>query len=196
MVIKKGKNTIHKNSFLIGFNYIENSVVGKCEIYCSKIVNSIICDECRITNSVIENSVVRNGSTVGPFSYLRQNSFVGKNCRIGDFVEVKNSCLDDGVKASHHAYVGDAYVGKNTNIGCGTVFANFNGKIKQKTFVGENVFIGANVNLVAPVSVGKNSFIGAGTTVRENLDENTFLVDITNNKIKKIEWEVAWVKIF
>ena len=115
---------------------------------------------------------------------LRQNSFISNNCKIGDFVEIKNSFLGDGVKVAHHAYIGDAYVGKNTNVGCGTVFANFNGKIKQKTFIGENCFIGANVNLVAPLDVGENCFIGAGTTVRKNLEDNSFLVDITNN-IKK-----------
>lgn len=182
-----GKNKIDKSSkFFLG-NYVENCCIGKnCLIFGSIIINSIICDGCKITNSVIENSIVREKCSVGPFAYLRQNAFVSKNCRIGDFVEIKNSFLDEGVKAAHHAYIGDAFVGKNTNIGCGTVFANFNGKIKQKIFVGENVFIGANVNLVAPLDIGKNSFIGAGTTVRKNLEDNTFYVDVTTSKNKKI----------
>lgn len=182
-----GKNKIEKSSKFFLENYVENCSIGKnCLIFGSIIINSIICDNVKITNCVIENSVIKSNSMIGPFSYLRQNAFVSRNCRIGDFVEIKNSFLDEGVKAAHHAYVGDAFVGKNTNIGCGTVFANFDGKIKQKTFVDENTFIGANVNLVAPLKIGKNCFIGAGTTVRKNLKDNTFLVDITNNKTKKI----------
>ena len=182
----KKENEINKKAVLIGQNHIEGSKIGKCEIYSSQITNSVVCDGVKIVNSVLENCVVKNDSRVGPFAYLRSNAFVGKNCRVGDFVEIKNSFLDDGVKAAHHAYIGDAFVGKNTNIGCGTVFANYNGKTKQKIFVGENSFIGANVNLIAPLDIGQNSFIAAGTTVREDLDENTFLVDITNNKKKKI----------
>ena len=181
----KGKNKISKKAKLVAFNFVENSQIGECEIYGSKIVNSIVEDGSIITNSVIENSVVKNGCMVGPFSYLRQNAFVSQNCRIGDFVEIKNSFLDNGVKAAHHAYIGDAYVGSKTNIGCGTIFANFNGKIKQKTYVGKNCFIGANVTLVAPLDVGSGCFIGAGTTVRKNLEDGAFLVDITNNKKKK-----------
>ena len=182
----KKENEINSDAVLVGQNFIEGSKIGKCEIYSSKIMNSIVCDGVKIVNSVLENCVVKNNSTIGPFCYLRNNAFIGKNCRIGDFVEVKNSFLDDGVKASHHAYIGDAFVGRNTNIGCGTVFANYNGKIKQKIFVGENVFIGANVNLVAPIDVGKNSFIAAGTTVREDLEDSTFFVTVLNNKKKKI----------
>lgn len=179
-----GKNKIDKNAKLDSFNYIKNSTIGNCTIFGSRIINSIICDGCEIKNSVVENSVIRDNCMVGPFAYLRQNSFVCSKCRIGDFVEVKNSCLDDGVKAAHHAYIGDAYVGKNTNVGCGTVFANFNGKIKQKTYVGKDVFIGANVNIVAPVDIEDDCFIGAGTTVRKDLHAGTFLVDIPKSKEK------------
>ena len=122
-----GKNEIHKNAKLVALNYVENSKVGKnaC-LYGCRIINSIIEENVVATNSVIENSVIKMGTTVGPFAYLRENSQIGKNCRIGDFVEIKNSKIKDGTKCAHLAYVGDASVGKNCNIGCGTVFANYN----------------------------------------------------------------------
>ncbi len=184
-----GNNKISKEAKLVGVNYVENATLGKCEIYGSKITNSIVCDGAVIINSVLENCVVRQNVRVGPFAYLRQNAFIEQDCRIGDFVEVKNSLLERGVKAAHHAYIGDAYVGENTNVGCGTVFANYNGKIKQKTYVGKNTFIGANTNLVAPVDIGNNCFIGAGTTIRKNLEDNTFFVGVMEEKTKKINNE-------
>lgn len=181
-----GENKIHKTAKIVAFNYIENSRIGKnCQIYGSKLKNCVVGDGVVITNSVLEDCIVKNKTSVGPFAYLRQNAVVGKECRVGDFVEIKNSTLQDCVKVAHLTYVGDAFVGKRCNIGCGTVFANYNGKIKQKIKIKEDCFIGANTNLVAPLSIGKNCFIGAGTTVRENIKDNTFVCGKVQNKCTK-----------
>lgn len=181
-----GKNEIDKSAKLVAFNFVENSKIGKnCEVFGSKITNSIIGDNVKIINSVVENSVIKKDCTVGPFAYLRLGTIIEKSCRIGDFVEIKNSHIFKGTKSAHLAYIGDSIVGKDCNIGCGTVFANYNGKIKQKILVEDNCFIGANVNLVAPLVVGKNSFIAAGTTVRKNVQKNSFVVGKVENKCEK-----------
>lgn len=165
---------------------IKNCIIGKnCTIFGSYLVDAVIKDNVSIINSVVFNSSVDANSSIGPFCYLRDEAFVGKNCRIGDFVEIKKSKLDDGTKCAHLCYIGDAFVGKNCNIGCGCVFANYDGKIKHKTVVEDNCFLGANVNLVAPLQVGKNCFVGAGTTIRKNLTPNTFVVQLTAQKIVK-----------
>ena len=117
-------------------------------------------------NTMISGNVtVKSGSVIGPFANIRTGSFIGRNCRIGNFVEVKNSTIGEGTKIAHMTYVGDAKIGKNCNIGCGVVFVNFDGKKKNQTVVGDNVFIGSNVNLVAPLTLESNSLIAAGSTI-------------------------------
>jgi len=105
--------------------------------------------------------------------------------KLGNFVEVKKSELKNGVKAGHLAYVGDGEVGENVNISCGVIFCNYNGKEKFKTKVGKNAFIGSNVNLIAPVSVGENSFISAGATINKNIEKDKFVVGNRELKIKE-----------
>lgn len=142
----------------------------------SVVKNASVGDGCRVLSSTLDSCRVGDGTTVGPYAYLRNGATVGKNCRIGDFVEIKNSRLGDGVKASHLAYIGDAEVGDGTNVGCGSVFCNYDGKTKHPTSVGKNVFIGANVNLVAPITVGDGAFIAAGGTVTENVPPDSFVI--------------------
>jgi len=149
---------------------------GCCIGVCTVIDGSGIDSHTKIVQSNISHSHVGRGVTVGPFAVLRNDTKVSDGCRIGDFVEIKNSLLGEGVKAAHLAYIGDAEVGSETNVGCGTVFANYNGKAKNRTVVGENVFIGANTNLVAPLSIGGNAFIAAGSTITENIPENSFAI--------------------
>src|SRR5699024_3585592 len=111
-----------------------------------RIVKSQIEDGVEIESSTIKESYVGEDSIIGPNAQLRPNTKLGKNVKIGNFVEVKNSSLGDGTKASHLAYIGDAEVGKNVNIGCGVVFVNYNGREKFVTVVGDNSFIGSNSN--------------------------------------------------
>lgn len=138
-----------------------------------------------VFSSTLSGAHVGENCTVGPYACLRGGAQVGDGCRIGDFVEVKASVLGKGVKAAHLAYIGDALVGDNVNVGCGVVFCNFNGKTKSKTVVGDGAFIGANCNLIAPVTIGKGSYIAAGTTVVRDLDGGDFCIGRTRPYIKK-----------
>lgn len=163
----------------------ESTVVNGATISASYIKDSVI-DGATVEYSYVVCSQVHTGATVGPFARLR-GATIGKNCRIGDFVEVKASTLSEGVKAAHLTYIGDAEIGERTNVGCGSVFCNFDGVDKHKTTVGSNCFIGANTNLVAPVVVGDNAFIAAGTTVTRNIEERSFTIGRVrqDTKIKK-----------
>lgn len=175
-----------KNNCTINLSTIKNSVIkNDCEIIGSILENCTVEDGCSILNSVLKNCVIKRNTTVGPFAYVREGSVIGEKCRVGDFVEIKNSTIKNGTKCAHLCYVGDAFIGENCNIGCGCVFANYDGKQKHKTVVGDNCFLGANVNLVAPVSLGNNCFIAAGSTIRKNLKDNTFLIDLNEQKISK-----------
>lgn len=161
---------------------IINSHLDSCEVAAgcvigpfSRLKNAKIGQEAQVLQSSVEDSFIGRSSSIGPFTYLRKNARIGAGCRVGDFVEIKNSTLGDGSKCAHLAYVGDASVGKGCNIGCGTVFANFNGSTKSKTTVGDHTFIGANTNLVAPLKVGKHCYIAAGTTVRHDIPDGQFV---------------------
>lgn len=167
-------------------------IVGKCVIgkntkigKSSEIIDSMIGENCEIRYSVLERSRVGDDTSIGPFSYLRPDSAVGDRCRVGDFVELKNCRFGNGSKAAHLSYVGDAEVGENVNVGCGVVFANYNGKIKSKTYVGSGSFIGSNCNLIAPVSVGAGSFLAAGTTLTKDLKDNDFCIGRCREEIKE-----------
>ena len=144
-----GKNvTIDPNNIIKGNTVIGDNVTLLPNNY---IVDSEIKNDVTIDHSYIEESSINDGAHIGPFSRLRPNANIGKNCKIGNFVEVKNSNVCDGTKASHLAYIGDADIGKNCNIGCGAIFVNYNGKEKNRSIIGDDCFIGSNVNVVAPV---------------------------------------------
>lgn len=129
-----------------------------------------------IISSVLEGAAIGVGSTVGPFAYLRPGTVAGAHCRIGDFVELKNAVLGEGTKVSHLTYVGDAELGRDCNVGCGVIFANYDGEKKQRSTVGDEVFLGSNCNVVAPVRVGSGSYVAAGTTVTKDVEENSFVI--------------------
>ena len=157
--VVKGNTVLHDNCVVGSFSFLENAEIGENTV----VKASRICD-----------STVGSNCTVGPNAHLRNNARVKDNCRVGNFVEIKNSVLEQGVKASHLAYIGDATVGKNTNIGCGVIFVNYDGKTKHKTSVGENCFIGCNANLVAPLKIGNNCFVACGTTVDKDIPDGAF----------------------
>ena len=121
-----------------------------------------------LANSVIEDCIIGDNCRIGPFSRIRPGTQLANDCHIGNFVEVKNSTLDDGSKANHLSYVGDATIGKNVNIGAGTITCNYDGANKHRTIIEDGVHIGSDTQLVAPVTVGKNATIGAGSTIRRN----------------------------
>lgn len=160
-VIIQGKSTIGK-ACLIGSN--------------TKIIDSHLADSVKILSSQVVESRIGEGSTIGPFANLRPNSQIGRNCRVGDFVEIKNSTIGDGAKVSHLTYVGDGDVGERANLGCGVVFVNYNGFEKNRTVVKEDAFIGCNVNLIAPVTVEKEGYVAAGTTLTKDVPEGALSV--------------------
>lgn len=137
----------------------------------SVIENSAIRENVHIKPySVIEGSTVENNAQIGPFAHLRPLSEIKEEVKIGNFVEVKKSVLGKGSKASHLTYIGDAQLGEDVNVGCGTITCNYDGYKKNKTIIGDRVFIGSDVQLVAPVEVEHDALIAAGTTVTKHVD--------------------------
>lgn len=163
----------------------ENCTIGQN----TRIKDSIVGNGTSIQSSVILESKVGNETSVGPFAYLRPNSEIGSHCKVGDFVEIKNSRLDDGAKAAHLTYVGDSDVGKKVNLGCGVVFVNYDGSKKYRSVVEDGAFIGCNVNLVSPVHVGKDAYVAAGSTITNDVEDGALYV--ARSKGKSIE---GWVE--
>jgi len=156
----------------------EDCVIGQN----TRIKDSVIGDGTTIQSSVILESKVGNETTVGPFAYLRPNSDIGNKCRVGDFVEIKNSKLGDGAKASHLTYVGDSDVGEKVNLGCGVVFVNYDGSKKARSVVEDGAFIGCNVNLISPVNVGSGAYVAAGSTITEDVPDGALYVARARSK--------------
>ena len=156
-----GKTIIEDNVTLLPNNYIDNSIIKKGS---------------KIHSSVIETSEVGERCIVGPYAHLRPHSILKNSVKVGNFCEIKNSTIGDNTKVSHLAYIGDAIIGRSSNIGCGVIFVNYNGKIKANTYVGDNCFIGSNVNIIAPLSIANNSYICAGTTLTKSTLENDFVI--------------------
>jgi len=146
--------------------------IGKgCTIYPNvRILDSIVQDGATIKDStLIEGSVVKKGASVGPFAHIRPGSEIGAGARIGNFVEVKKSVIGSNTKASHLTYLGDARIGKDVNIGAGTITCNYDGQHKHVTTVEDNVFIGSDSQLVAPVRIGRGAYVGAGSTITRDV---------------------------
>lgn len=146
----------------------ENCTVGPNSI----IENSIIHNNVIINSSQIKQSEILDGTDIGPFSQVRPNCKIGPKVHIGDFVEVKNSLLDEGTKVAHLTYVGDSDIGKRVNFGCGCVTVNYDGRNKARCKVGNDAFIGCNTNLVAPVNVGEGAYTAAGSTITGDVPSN------------------------
>lgn len=142
----------------------------------SVISKAVIHDGVDILSSVILESEVGSGTHVGPFAYIRPNCRVGRDVKVGDFVELKNSVIDDGTKISHLTYIGDSDVGKRVNFGCGTVTCNYDGKNKFRTAIGDDCFVGCNTNFVSPINVGDGAYIAAGSTITEDIPENSLSI--------------------
>ena len=172
-----GNNNTIINSKFVG----DNIVIGN---NCT-FKNVVVGDNTTITDSYIEDSLIGKNCVVGPYSRIRPNSNIGDNCKIGNFVEIKNSQLGKGVKVSHLAYIGDAIIGDNTNVGCGVVFANYNGVKKHISIVGKNCFLGSNVNIIAPVKLKDDTYICAGTTVTKDTEEGDFVIGRVRDEVKK-----------
>lgn len=165
--------TIEPNVSLRGKTVIgEDCVIGANSVIC----DSQIADGVVIRQSHLEQAQVGAQSDVGPFGRLRPQTVLGENVHIGNFVEVKNAQIGNQTKVGHLTYVGDATLGQNINVGCGTVFVNYDGKNKHQAVIGDGTFIGCNANLVAPVTVGANSFVAAGSTITDDVPDDSLAI--------------------
>ena len=180
VIIESGV-TIYPNSFIMGNTIIKkNSIIGpSTELFNATIMENVLCRQ-----SVVYDSTIKPNATVGPFAHIRMNSIIGEKNRIGNFVEVKNSKLETNTKASHLSYLGDSEIGSNVNIGCGSITVNYDGKNKSKTVIGNNVFVGCNSNLIAPIKIDDNAFIAAGSTITEDVEKDDLAI-ARNRQINK-----------
>lgn len=155
-----------------------NTVIGNdCLIGpSSEIEDSRIMDGAAVKQSVVNQAQVGARTTVGPFAYLRPGAVLGDEVKVGDFVEIKNASIGNGSKVSHLSYIGDATVGSNVNVGCGAITVNYDGYNKALTEIGDDAFIGSNVNLIAPVNVGKGAYVVAGSTITRSVPENDLAI--------------------
>lgn len=161
--------TIEPGCILKGKTVIGNN----CHIgpYC-EFTNVIIKDNVDIKFSVISDSTIENGVDIGPYARLRTNCHILENVHMGNFVEMKKAVFGKGSKAAHLTYIGDAEVGSDVNIGCGTITVNYDGKNKSLTKIEDKAFIGCNSNLIAPVTVKENAFIAAGSTITDDVEKD------------------------
>ena len=153
-VTLKGQTKIGAETILTNGTYIVDSVIG---------------ERTAITNSMIEESSVADGVTVGPYAHIRPGSSLAKDVHVGNFVEVKGSSIGENTKAGHLSYFGNSEVGANVNFGAGTITVNYDGQKKYKTIIGDNVFVGSNSTIIAPVELGDNSLVGAGSTITKDV---------------------------
>lgn len=150
----------------------------------SVIEDSVIGDDCLINASQIYSSVIGDNVKIGPFSHIRPNCTVCSGVKIGDFVELKNSVIGERTSVAHLTYVGDSDVGSKVNFGCGCVTVNYDGKVKSRTKIGDNVFVGCNTNLVAPVVVEDGSYIAAGSTITDTVPEDSLAIARARQVVK------------
>ena len=164
------------------FNYLE----GKTKIAKKTVINqnckvkdSVIEENVEIlSNTIIKESKVGAGTNVGPFAYLRPGSIVEENCKVGDFVELKKTTVKTGAKVPHLCYAGDAEIGERTNIGAGTIFANYDGNNKHQTKIGKDVFIGSDSILIAPLKIGDNAKTAAGSVVTKDINSGDTVMGV------------------
>lgn len=171
---------IDVNNVFSGIVSIGNNT--NIEANCS-LTNVKIGANCSIlANSVLEDCIIADNCQIGPFARIRPGTILENDCKIGNFVEVKNSKINQGTKANHLSYLGDSVIGKEVNIGAGTITCNYDGANKYQTIIEDAAFIGSGTQLIAPISIGKNATIGAGSTIRENAPANELTLTISSQK--------------
>ncbi len=171
---------VEKDSIILPFTIIEGTthIGSNCQIgpY-SRISNSQIGNNVIIESSRVNKAKIGNQCTIGPYAYLRPQSELHDNVKVGDFAEIKKSIIGENSKVPHLSYVGDAIIGRGVNIGAGTITCNYDGRNKHQTIIEDQAFIGSNTNLVAPVRVGENAVIGAGSTIAHDVAPDTLAVE-------------------
>jgi len=180
--VRIGPDTVvHPGVTISGKTAIGSSCTIESGVY---ILNSKLGDGVKVLQgSRIDTAEIDDGTSVGPMAHLRPESRIGKRARVGNFVEVKKSVLGDGTKASHLTYLGDSTIGKDVNIGCGTITCNYDGKHKHPTIIGDRCFVGSDVQFVAPVEIGEESLIGAGSTITKDVPPGTLALSRAKQKM-------------
>ncbi len=169
-VTLKGKSTIGARTILTNGTYIDSSQIGEDVV---------------VTNSTIEESSVAEGVTIGPYAHIRPGSTLDKQAHIGNFVEVKGSHIGENTKAGHLTYIGNAEVGSRVNFGAGTITVNYDGQSKYKTVIGDNVFIGSNSTLIAPLEIGDSALTAAGSTISKNVAADSIAIGRSRQVVKE-----------
>ncbi|MDR2676830.1 MAG: bifunctional UDP-N-acetylglucosamine diphosphorylase/glucosamine-1-phosphate N-acetyltransferase GlmU [Endomicrobium sp.] len=160
---------IGKNCIVRGATYISNSQIGNSS---------------SILYSYIKDATIGKNVVIGPFSHIRQNTILKENVKIGNFSEIKKSLIAKNSKVSHLSYIGDAKIGKDVNIGAGTITCNYDGKKKHKTLIGAKSFVGSNVNFIAPIKIGQDVLIAAGSTITHNVPSHKIVIARAKQEIK------------
>ncbi|MBL8048411.1 MAG: bifunctional UDP-N-acetylglucosamine diphosphorylase/glucosamine-1-phosphate N-acetyltransferase GlmU [Chthonomonas sp.] len=163
------------------------SIIGPMSV----IIDAEIGRECWVRQSQVQASKVADGVKVGPYAHIRPGSTVGRGCKIGNFVELKNAQLGDKVAAGHLAYLGDATVGDGTNIGAGTITCNYDGYAKHRTTIGANTFVGTNSTLVAPLTIGDGAYIAAGSTITKDIEADSLGIGRARTE-EKPQWAARY----
>jgi bifunctional UDP-N-acetylglucosamine pyrophosphorylase/glucosamine-1-phosphate N-acetyltransferase len=183
-----GQDTIVKpNTFIEG----NVSIGANCVIGPNSVVSeSKIADNVVIRYSYVDGAKIENNVKIGPFAHIRPGTVLKEKVKVGNFSEIKKSVIDENSKVNHLSYIGDAVIGKNVNIGAGTITCNYDGKNKHQTILEDEVFVGSNVNLVAPVKIEKGVLIGAGSTITKNVESGKLAIararQIVINRKKRI----------
>ena len=174
VTLKSPETVFLSNDTKFGKNVIINPyvIIGKK----TKIGNNVEI----LSFSHIENATLESNVNVGPFARIRPGSFLSKGSRVGNFVEVKKSKIGKNSKVNHLSYIGDSFIGKNVNIGAGTITCNYDGKRKNKTKISDGAFIGSNTSLIAPIKIGKKAIIGAGSSITKNVKDSSLAVTRAN----------------
>lgn len=183
--VQIGQDTIiQPNTFLRG-----STIIGQgCEIGPNTIMTDCtVGHHCVILAAVMEKAVVEDDVDMGPFARLRKGAHLGRGVHMGNFGEVKDSFLDEGTKMGHFSYIGNANIGKNVNIGAGTITCNYDGKQKHATVIGDDVFIGSDTMLVAPVTIGKGAHTGAGAVVTHDVNQGDTVIGVPAKTMRKQE---------
>jgi len=183
VIIEEGV-TIYPNTTITGYTVVKSgSIIGPN----TELEDAYIGNHSRVNHSLVYDSKIGSHTKVGPFAHIRGNSDIGDHNRIGNFVEIKKSTTNDNMKAAHLSYIGDSKVGNNVNFGCGSVTVNYDGIKKHQTTIGDDVFIGCNVNLIAPIKISDKVFIAAGSTVTKDIPKGALAI-ARNKQVHKEDY--------
>jgi bifunctional UDP-N-acetylglucosamine pyrophosphorylase/glucosamine-1-phosphate N-acetyltransferase len=174
VVISEGA-IINPNTHLLG----KSKIAARSEIGPNTVIkNGEVGKDCKIESSYVSDSDIENGVSIGPFSNIRANTSLASNVRVGNFVEIKNSKVAENTRILHHSYIGDAEVGKNVNIGAGSITCNFDGSRKNHTEIGDSAFIGSNTMMVAPLKIGTGAITGAGSVITTDVPNGATVMGV------------------